>query len=123
MTVEGLALIKNFMEKLEIPYEFKEFHDPPNTYLVGDYTEVTSNNYEECGECESTFLLDGFTRDSWISLERIKEKIRNALPIRAITESGSAVALFYDNANPVNTGDAEIKRIHITLNVKEWRVK
>ena len=39
-----------------------------------------------------------------------------------MAEDGSAVAIFYATSLVVPTGDAELKRIQINLDVKEWSV-
>lgn len=70
---------------------------------------------------EITFILDGFTRGSWLSLEKYKQKIEQNIERTAILASGAGVAVFYGNASPVPTGDAELKRIQINLTIKEYK--
>ena len=76
---------------------------------------------------ESTFILNGFTRGTWLSLEESKNKIEqyfNKVSGKTvIAESGNAVAVFYSSSLVIPTGDAELKRIQINLTVKEWSVK
>ena len=79
----------------------------------------------EDGLQESTFILNGWTRNTWLELEQAKEKIGNYFNRisgkRVIVEDGSAVAIFYANSLVIPTGDAELKRIEIHLTVKEWK--
>ena len=123
MSIEALNFIGSFLKGLSIPYQFMEWKgDIPEYYFVGEYQETESETKEENGYQETSFILNGFTRGAWLSLEQAKEEIEKALPRQAITDSGSVVAVFYANAFPVPTGDAELKRIQINLTIKEWRV-
>lgn len=93
-------------------------------YFVGEYTESETDT--ESGLQESTFLLTGFSRGTWLSLEDAVDSIRsyfNRISGKTvIADNGSAVAVFYSTAMIVPTGDAELKRIQINLDVKEWKV-
>ena len=110
MTTETLSYINSVLtDELEIPYAFMEWQDdPPEAYFVGEYSE--GDTPEEDGCQEITFIIDGFTRGSWFSLERT-----------AILASGAGVAVFYGNASPIPTGDADLKRIQINLTIKEYK--
>lgn len=94
-------------------------------YFVGEYMETET--FTEDGLCESTFIITGFSRGSWLELEKAKEKIEkhfNRVTGKVgITSSGSAVAIFYAHSLIVPTGDAELKSIQINLSIKEWKVK
>ena len=115
------------MNSLEIQYGFVDYKG--NTegqivypYFVGEYIETESTT--EDGLQETTFILTGFSRDSWEDLENAKEKIekhfRNGKV--GITSSGSAVAIIYAHSQIVPTTDAELKSIKINLSIKEWKV-
>ena len=123
MTVSGLKFISERLKAADIPYCFEEWtKEIQSPYFVGEYTESESMN--EDGESESTFILTGTSRDSWLSLETEKEKIRNIFPdigATAILEDKTGIAVFYTSAMPVPTGTDELKRIQINLKVKEWR--
>lgn len=121
--MDKLQFINKQMSVLDIPYEFMEWTTKIRyPYTVGEYSEVST--ITEDGAEESTFILTVTTRGKWIVLEEIKEKIRQHFPavggFRAKTDSGS-IAVFYDNAFPVPTGEADLKRIQINLNIKEWK--
>ena len=117
------------MDALGIPYDFKKWHGyTPGMYFVGEYQEVESIN--EDGEQETQFILSGFARgeNAIAELEEAKNKIRNYFPSVggkvAITDSGSAVAIFYASTfGNLPTGDAELEKIQINLKVKEWSVR
>ena len=124
MTNNAVKLISNGMTACKLNYAFAEWKDKPvYPYFVGEYEE--SPAVSEDGLQEADFILNGFTRGSWSELEEAKEKIENYFyrdGRTAIAASGNAVAVCYSNSFVVPTGDAELKRIEIHLNVKEWKV-
>lgn len=132
MSSEALKIISDAMETLGLSYSFmgeglEEDEDgkPIYPYYTGEYAE-TDPRYES-GQEDTQFLITGYSRTSWDVLEKDKEKIKKYFPCDSgrmvITESGSAVAIFYLRSTPVRTVDAELKKIQINLDVKEWRVK
>lgn len=117
------------MTELGLEYSLAEYSGDINgkmvyPYFVGDYTEIES--FSEDGLQESTFRLNGFSRDTWLTLETAREKIENRFNRISgdvvMVEDGSAVAIFYANALIIPTGDAELKRMQINLKVQEWKV-
>lgn len=125
MTKAGLKIISDAMESLGLNYDFMEWTGKPKyPYFIGEYQEITPTN--ESGMQESTFLLTGFSRESWPALEDAKEAIRDYFNKvsgkTVIAEDGTAVAIFYANSFVLPTGDAELKKIQINLDVKEWSV-
>jgi hypothetical protein len=126
MMIETLNLIGQGMEEMGLEYEFGTYNGNPvkYPYWVGEYQEFEA--ITEDGLHESTFVLNGFSRDSWKTLELAKAKIENYFGRvsgkTAIVNNGSGVAVFYSDAMIVPTGDAELKRMQINLNVKEWKV-
>jgi hypothetical protein len=130
MTKAGLKIISDAMETLGLAYSFMRFdladgEEAPDAYFVGEYEEAPPT--DESGLQETTFLLTGFTRKSWLLLENAKEEISAYFAKvggkTVIADNGSAVAIFYANSLVVPTEDAELKRIQINLDVKEWSVK
>ena len=132
MSDEALKIISDAMEALGISYAFMgegleedEEGNPIYPYYTGEYQEIEP--MYESGQRESLFILTGFSRTSWEVLENDKKKIEKYFPCDSgrmvITESGSAAAIFYLRSTPVRTTDAELKKIQINLDVKEWRVK
>lgn len=129
MSKEVLNIIDNSMKSLGLEYGFGEYGGNSNgkivyPYWVGSYTETEP--YTEDGLQESTVMITGFSRGSWLDLENGKEKIEkhfNRVSGKVgITSSGNAVAIFYAGALIVPTGDAELKSIQINLSIKEWKV-
>jgi hypothetical protein len=126
MSKQVLKLVSDAMTSLGIEYGFVTYSKNPviYPYFVGEYQETESMTEDGLQEC--TFILTGFSRDSWLTLEEAKEKIENYFNkvsgYTVITDNGSGVAIFYADALIVPTGDAELKSIQINLSVKEWKV-
>lgn len=126
MTTSALKTIADAMSALGLEYAFGVYAGDPviYPYFVGEYTETEPMT--EDGLQNTTFLLTGFHRGTWLELEQAKERIENYFNRvsgkTVITDSGSGVAIFYANTLIVPTGDAELKRIQINLQVKEWKV-
>lgn len=125
MTDESLAFIDRALSGAGINYEFGEYtSELQYPYFVGEYAETDVEN--EDGMQETSFILSGFSRDTWLTLEKAKNTIKKLFhPIEgrtAILESGSGIAVFYARSNNIPTGDYQLKRIEIILTVKEWSV-
>ena len=126
MSKRILKVVSEAMTALNLEYGFGVYSGDPVVYpyFVGEYTEEEAMN--EDGMQETTFLLNGFSRDSWLTLENAKERIENYFHKvsgkTVMADDGSAVAVFYANSLIVPTGDAELKSIQINLSVKEWKV-
>lgn len=126
MSKRVLKAVADAMASLGLEYEFGEYTKRPMKYpyFVGEYTETEPMT--EDGLQEFTVLLNGFSRSTWAALEDAKEKIENLFNRvsgeTVIADDGSAVAIFYAGSQIIPTGDAELKRIQITLSVKEWSV-
>jgi hypothetical protein len=119
----ALKFIKEQMDILKIPYEFGEWtSEIKYPYFVGEYTETEPAT--EDGLEESYIILTGFHRGKYIELIDIKDKIKKHFhPIHGLrgkTDSG-AITVFFGDAFVVPTGEADLKKIQITLNIKEWK--
>ena len=124
MTIAALEYMKNLMQSMGIPYEFMRWNiEPPECYFVGEYLESPSTVREESGKQDSTFILRGFTRGSWLQLEQYKATIEKNCARTAILADGSGIAVFYDSSTIVPTMDNELKSIKINLSIQEWRVR
>ena len=125
MSIAALAYIKNLLDSIGIEYEFMRWNSgiPPDPYFVGEYIETPSMTREENGHQETTFILRGFTKKDWLLLEEAKEKIEKNATQTAILSDGTGIAVFYESATVVPTGDADLKSIKINLNIQEWKVK
>lgn len=126
MSKRVLTHIASAFADMGIEYGFMQYGKNPIVYpyFVGDYSDI--NQTEEDGMQEGNFRLIGFSRDTWETLETARTKIENRFdPVCGdikIYEDGSCTAVFYGGSQTINTLDAELKRISITLQVKEWKV-
>nr|DAH31962.1 MAG TPA: hypothetical protein [Caudoviricetes sp.] len=126
MSKNLLKVVSDGMTELGLEYEFGEYTKEPIVYpyFVGEYTETEPTT--EDGLQETTFMLYGFCRDKWLTLENAKAKIENyfnkVYGKTVMVDDGSAVAVFYGNSLIVPTGDEELKKIQINLQCKEWKV-
>lgn len=126
MSIAVLKMVSDGMDALGLEYGFGTYEGNPiiYPYWVGEYTETES--LTEDGLQESTFMLTGFTRGSWIGLEEAKEAIENYFDtvsgLTLIAENGNGICISYAGSLIVPTGDAELKRIQVNLSIKEWKV-
>lgn len=125
MNTAALTFVSNLMDRVAIPYAFMEWKEKPpeDRYYVGEPSELAMTTMEEDGQQDTTLFLRGFTRGEWSALVRDAEMIRKNLPMTAILEDGTGIAVFYAGSAFVPTGDATLKSIKINLDVKEWSVK
>lgn len=124
MTDAALAWVNTLMDNLSIPYAFMEWKEKPpeDCYFVGDFIETPTLDREENGHTECQFILRGFSRKDWMTLEHAKRKIEKHAATTTILEDGTGLAVFYSHGEHVPTGDAEWKSIKINLTIQEWRV-
>lgn len=118
-----LRIINEIMGQLNLNYEYMEWtSDITYPYFVGEYLQ--SPETTEDGLVESSFILTGFTRGTWLELEQAKERIEDFLRngYRTTTDGQSGVVIFFDGCQPIRIEDAELKKIQINLIIKEWRV-
>lgn len=124
MTSEPLKLISDGMAALGLNYAFERWEDEPKyPYFTGEYQETPSTT--EDGMQEADFILTGWHRGEIADLEAAKEKIENYFyrdGRTAIAPNGNAVVVSYSHSFVIPSGDAELNKIEIHLNVKEWKV-
>ena len=118
-------MISDAMESLGIEYGFATYAKNPVVYpyFVGTYKENDATT--EDGLQETVFTINGWTRGSWMDLERAKAKVKALFPVTgdtAIALDGSGLAVSYVRSQQLPTGEEELKRLEITLSVKEWSV-
>lgn len=125
MSMKAMAYVSDMMDALSLPYAFMRWTDTtiPAIYFTGEYSEVPSTTKEENGRQDVTIILRGFTRGDWLALEEAKEKIERSCARTTILPDGTGLAVFYDSAMPVPTGDAQLKSIKINLTIQVWSVR
>lgn len=122
MTTEGLNFISSILKPL-VNYHFLYYKTDKveYPYWVGEYLE--SEYSAETNYQETTFILTGVTRGSYLELEKQKEIIKKALKDkRAILPSGTGIAVHYDYSMPIRTDDIELQKIQVNLTIQEWEV-
>jgi hypothetical protein len=125
MSKASLRIIADAMREMGVAYGFMEYSgELVYPYFVGEYTEQAPTT--EDGLQITNFMLTGFSRGSWLALEEAREQIAQYFGMvsgkTVISDNGSGVAVFYENALVVPTEDATLKRIQINLHIKEWKV-
>lgn len=120
--MEAIRIIDAQMELLHIPYQFMQYNcsELPMEYWVGSYQEEPI--ITEDGKLSATFTLTGTTRNTWADLEKRKNTILSVFRDFRTTANSKSVVISYDNAFPVPTGEDDIKRIQINLNIQEWGI-
>lgn len=121
MTVLGIVATE--LNRIGVPYEFMEWTDPVQyPYFIGEYSEVPPT--AEDGGKEATLMLTGTTKGAWLELEQFRSIIEDHFhPIYGlrVQVADGAVAVFYENSFPVDTGEADLKRIQINLRIMKWK--
>ena len=121
--MDALNFFSEQMQALEINYEFGEWtSEAVYPYFVGEITE--SPTHTEDGKTESTVILTGFHRGSFIDLETVKEKIKkhfNPICGRCAKTGSGSIAVFFDGSFYIPTGEANLRKIQINLKVMEWK--
>lgn len=123
--MSALKVINEQMEAIEIPYEFNEWTSEtiPKLYFVGE--EYREDEIEtEDGSSSASMILTGFHRGKYIALEEAKEKIKQrfhpVFGLRSPTDSG-VIAVFFNDAFSIPSGEANLTKIQINLKFKEWK--
>lgn len=122
MTIESLNFISSILKQL-VNYHFLYYKTDKveYPYWVGEYLE--SEYSAETNYQETTFILTGVTRGSYLELEKQKEIIKKALKDkRAILPNGTGIAVHYDYSIPIRVDDIELQKIQVNLTIQEWEV-
>lgn len=122
--MDCLKFINEQMDILEIPYEFGEWtSEVQYPYFVGEKPSPEEYPSED-GLEESEVILVGFHRGKVIELETLKEKIKQHFhPIHGLREQldNGTIVVFFGGAFYVPTGEKDLKRIEIRLQIKLWK--
>lgn len=124
MSMKAMEYVASMMAGLDLSYAYMRWTDDhiPDVYFVGEYNEIPATYREENGRHDVTVILRGFTRKEWLILEEAKAKIEKSCAKTVILPDGTGLAVFYDSAMPVPTGDAQLKSIKINLTIQVWSV-
>lgn len=124
MSVAAIKYVSDLMDRARVPYAFMEWKDtlPDDLFSVGEVHEISSPTMEESGRQDVQVFLRLYTKKDWLSLEYAKERIMKSIIPTAILNDGTGIAVFYDSATIVPTGDAELKSMKINLTMQLWKV-
>ena len=125
MTETILGILEKELTSIAVPYELMQWTaDLEDRYWVGEYSETPTD--AEDGSKELSLILTGTTKGSWLLLQQDRAKIEDHFPsvggFRQTTNKG-AVVIFYATSFPVPTGEADLKRLQVNLQVKAWKGK
>ena len=114
---EVLTILKNEMEKLNIPYTFDTWdNDVELPQFIGEISEIPT--VDEDGKSEYTSILTGYAT-SYSYLFGVAEQLKNKYKTSAIVDG---VVIKYDNTTPIDNGTDDLKQIQINFNIKKWSV-
>lgn len=120
--IEILSYISKMMAKRKLPYAYMEWKAKPQyPYIIGEYQETENPN--EDGLIEATFILTITGKTTWLELEKLKNEIKEMFSPIEGGINGEGIAIYYENSLPIFTGTEEHKRLQINLKAKEWRNK
>ena len=112
-----LILIKNEMEKLNIPYTFDTWDsDIELPQWIGEISEKPT--VDEDGKSEYSFILTGYATN-YSYLFGISEQLKAKYKTSAIVDG---IVIKYDNAVPVDNGTDDLKQLQINFTIKKWSV-
>ena len=125
-----LKFINSEMKKAGIDYHFQVNRSRKTAYpyFVGELIPVTS--LEEDGIKEFAPVLEGLPRQTVSGkgrlLELIEEgeKIEEHFPqVGGLTAllGNQAIAVFFNSVQPVDSGEEQLKKIQVNLDVKSWK--
>ena len=116
-----LGILGSELRSLGINAEFDSWTgNIPNYYWV--YTYIESDNDFETNCKSGILILEGFTRKDISVLEAQKEQIINKFLDFRKTVDDTTVYLGSADGQKVDTYDAELQKIQINIDFKEWRV-
>lgn len=125
-----LEFIAGEMKKAGVEYHFEKNGKPKPAYpyYVGEL--VPTEPVNEDGMQQYSLILDGFTRKTESSsgtlfeLLEDAEKIERHFPqVGGITAvlGNQAIAVFYCSCQPVDSGEEQLKKVQVILDVKTWK--
>ena len=114
---EALTILKNEMERLNIPYTFDSWDNEIELpQFIGEILETPT--VDEDGKSEYSFILTGYAT-TYSYLFDVADLLKSNYKQSAIV---NGIVIKYDNADPVDNGTEDLKQIQINLKIKKWSV-
>lgn len=120
--VNALSYIADQLESAGIPYEFGEWTQGITyPYFVGSFVE--SEQRFEDGYTGGVLTLDGWAVGSGAKLQlaQASDKIKDLFSDSRAVIGSTAFFISFGSSMPVPSGEEDLFRITITLNVNEWK--
>ncbi len=114
------GFINGKMDEAGIPYEYGEWTQLVEyPYFVGNL-ESTEWRYEDA--CTTaTFTIDGWERGSKAKLTVMTDTINKIFEDLQEVKDGECYFVYFNNAQFIPSGEADLFRVTITLNIKTWK--
>lgn len=115
--INVLTIMKNELEKMNIPYTFDEWDGEIELpQWIGEISEVPTNN--EDGKSEYSFILTGYaTTHSY--LFEVANELKKKYKLSQIIDR---VVIKYNDVKPVDNGTEDLKQVQVNMTIKEWSV-
>ena len=114
---EALTILKNEMERLNIPYTFDSWDNEVELpQFIGEISETPT--VDEDGKSEYSFILTGYAT-SYSYLFGVAEQLKNKYKTSAIVDG---IVIKYDNTTTIDNDTDDLKQIQINLTIKKWGV-
>ena len=115
--IDVLTILKNEMEKLNIPYTFDTWDtDIELPQFIGEISETPT--VDEDGKSEYSFILTGYAT-TYSYLFEVAEQLKSRYKTSAIVDG---IVIKYDNTTTIDNGTDDLKQIQINFNIKKWSV-
>ena len=118
-----LGFIQGKLHGAEVPYEFGEWSAAVTyPYFVGGYQESDAS-YED-NQTVGVFTLDGWARgkNAKLVLAEYSDKIKKLfLDLTEINKENTLFHVKFSGGQFIQTGEDDLDRVSITLDVHEWK--
>lgn len=120
MANKVISVIAEEMKNLNINYALMQWNkDVAYPYFTGEFYE-NSFKYED-GSTGGEMLLEGWTRGTWTELYELTEEIKSHFANFSTIQDNTGISITYLNSSPIRTGDIQLKKIQIRLDIKTWK--
>lgn len=119
MELELLAAFKSALDSLDIEGAFRVYTGDKYPYLTYEYYET--NVTHEDGRTDGELLCEIWSRNTFAELIGIKEKLKEHFKQLNIKVGNNVYHFDYASSTPEDTGDAELKKIQVSIATRYWK--